>query len=75
MYGIDLATIVRGLESADQVPGRLERIECGQPFGVFVDYAHTPDAIEYTTAQGFGCSLLLRSGPTTESVHTKQRHA
>jgi UDP-N-acetylmuramoyl-L-alanyl-D-glutamate--2,6-diaminopimelate ligase len=44
-YGIDLATIVRGLEMAPPVPGRLERIECGQDFGVFVDYAHTPDAL------------------------------
>jgi len=47
-YGIDLPTIVRGLESAEHVPGRLERIECGQPFGVFVDYAHTPDALRGT---------------------------
>jgi UDP-N-acetylmuramoyl-L-alanyl-D-glutamate--2,6-diaminopimelate ligase len=44
-YGIDLPTIVRGLENLDHVPGRLERIECGQPFGVFVDFAHTPDAL------------------------------
>lgn len=44
-YGIDLATVVRGLESAGHVPGRLERIECGQPFGVFVDFAHTPAAL------------------------------
>jgi UDP-N-acetylmuramoyl-L-alanyl-D-glutamate--2,6-diaminopimelate ligase len=44
-YGIDLPTVVRGLESVGHVPGRLERIECGQPFGVFVDYAHTPDAL------------------------------
>ncbi|MBU4273411.1 MAG: UDP-N-acetylmuramoyl-L-alanyl-D-glutamate--2,6-diaminopimelate ligase [Planctomycetes bacterium] len=44
-HGIELTTIVRGLEYAGQVPGRLERIECGQPFGVFVDYAHTPDAL------------------------------
>ncbi|REK15757.1 MAG: UDP-N-acetylmuramoyl-L-alanyl-D-glutamate--2,6-diaminopimelate ligase [Planctomycetota bacterium] len=43
--GIDLATIVRGLENVRSVPGRLERIECGQPFGVYVDYAHTPDAL------------------------------
>ncbi len=43
--GIELTTIVRGLEYAATVPGRLERIECGQPFGVFVDYAHTPDAL------------------------------
>ncbi len=45
-YGIDLPTIARGLEAAGHVPGRLERIECGQPFGVFVDYAHTPDALQ-----------------------------
>ena len=44
-YGIDLATVVRGLEVIGHVPGRLERIECGQPFSVFVDYAHTPDAL------------------------------
>lgn len=45
-YGIDLATVVRGLEAIGHVPGRLERIECGQPFSVFVDFAHTPDALE-----------------------------
>lgn len=44
--GIDLYTIVTGLESAPQVPGRLERIECGQEFSVVVDYAHTPDSLE-----------------------------
>jgi UDP-N-acetylmuramoyl-L-alanyl-D-glutamate--2,6-diaminopimelate ligase len=44
-YGIDLPVVVRGLETAGQVPGRLERIECGQPFSVFVDYAHTPHAL------------------------------
>ncbi len=44
-YGVDLQTIVRGLEDVEHLPGRLERIECGQPFGVFVDYAHTPDAL------------------------------
>jgi UDP-N-acetylmuramoyl-L-alanyl-D-glutamate--2,6-diaminopimelate ligase len=44
-YGIPLATVVRGIESVDYVPGRLERIECGQPFSVFVDFAHTPDAL------------------------------
>ncbi len=43
--GIDLTAIVRGLEAVQQVPGRLERIECGQPFGVFVDFAHTSDAL------------------------------
>ncbi len=44
--GVDLDTIVRGLESATPIPGRLNTINCGQPFAVYVDYAHTPDAIE-----------------------------
>jgi UDP-N-acetylmuramoyl-L-alanyl-D-glutamate--2,6-diaminopimelate ligase len=43
--GIDLMTIIRGLEAVERLPGRLERIECGQPFGVYIDYAHTPDAL------------------------------
>lgn len=43
--GIALDTVVAGLESAPQVPGRLERIDVGQPFAVFVDYAHTPDSL------------------------------
>jgi UDP-N-acetylmuramoyl-L-alanyl-D-glutamate--2,6-diaminopimelate ligase len=28
------------------VPGRLERVEAGQPYPILVDYAHTPDALE-----------------------------
>jgi len=47
-YGLDLATVVRGLEAVDYVPGRLQRIECGQPFSLFIDYAHTPDALAGT---------------------------
>lgn len=43
--GIPLESIKEGLETAPQVPGRLERIECGQPFSVIVDYAHTPDSL------------------------------
>ncbi len=27
------------------VPGRMERVDAGQPYGVIVDYAHTPDAL------------------------------
>ena len=45
VYGIDLPTIVRGLESVEVVPQRLERMECGQNFGVFVDSARTPDSL------------------------------
>jgi UDP-N-acetylmuramoyl-L-alanyl-D-glutamate--2,6-diaminopimelate ligase len=43
--GLPLETVVDGLESSPQVPGRLERIDEGQDFAVFVDYAHTPDGL------------------------------
>ena len=43
--GVDLDVVVTGLEAAPQVPGRLERIDTGQLFPVFVDYAHTPDSL------------------------------
>ncbi|MEA3054678.1 MAG: UDP-N-acetylmuramoyl-L-alanyl-D-glutamate--2,6-diaminopimelate ligase, partial [Actinomycetota bacterium] len=41
--GVDDATIVRGIASADPAPGRFELVDAGQPFLVAVDYAHTPD--------------------------------
>jgi UDP-N-acetylmuramoyl-L-alanyl-D-glutamate--2,6-diaminopimelate ligase len=44
--GLDLDAVARGLARAPQVPGRLARVECGQPFSVIVDYAHTPAALE-----------------------------
>jgi len=44
--GIDLETVVAGLNAAPQVPGRLERVDIGQEFSVIVDYAHTPDSLE-----------------------------
>jgi UDP-N-acetylmuramoyl-L-alanyl-D-glutamate--2,6-diaminopimelate ligase len=28
------------------VPGRMERVDCGQPFGVIVDYAHSPASLQ-----------------------------
>jgi len=43
--GVPLETIAEGLAAAPQVPGRLERIDAGQPFSVLVDYAHTPDSL------------------------------
>lgn len=44
--GVAFETVVAGLEAAEQVPGRLERIDAGQSFAVLVDYAHTPDSLE-----------------------------
>jgi UDP-N-acetylmuramoyl-L-alanyl-D-glutamate--2,6-diaminopimelate ligase len=37
---------VRGaLAGVAGVPGRMERVDCGQPFGVIVDYAHSPASL------------------------------
>jgi UDP-N-acetylmuramoyl-L-alanyl-D-glutamate--2,6-diaminopimelate ligase len=58
--------IQRALSAMAPVPGRLESVSLGQPFGVFVDYAHTDDALcnvlttlrEITTGRlllAFGC--------------------
>ncbi len=44
-YGLDLATIADGIAACPAVPGRFERVECGQPFLVVVDFAHTDDAL------------------------------
>jgi UDP-N-acetylmuramoyl-L-alanyl-D-glutamate--2,6-diaminopimelate ligase len=43
--GIDLDAAVAGIAALDGVPGRMERIDAGQPFTVLVDYAHTPDSV------------------------------
>jgi UDP-N-acetylmuramoyl-L-alanyl-D-glutamate--2,6-diaminopimelate ligase len=46
--GFDLPAIRDGLESAEAVPGRLQRVtKTADPFSVFVDYAHTDDALKH----------------------------
>jgi UDP-N-acetylmuramoyl-L-alanyl-D-glutamate--2,6-diaminopimelate ligase len=43
---IEAGAIIEGIARLQRVPGRLERIDAGQDFHVFVDYAHTPSALE-----------------------------
>ena len=42
---LDLARAAGAIERSPGVPGRMERIDAGQPFAVIVDYAHTEDAL------------------------------
>jgi len=44
--GIGTDAVARGVLKTRGVPGRLEKVEAGQDFTVFVDYAHTDDALK-----------------------------
>jgi len=44
------AEIAKGIFDLPSVPGRFERVDCGQPFTVVVDFAHTDDALRNLTA-------------------------
>jgi UDP-N-acetylmuramoyl-L-alanyl-D-glutamate--2,6-diaminopimelate ligase len=46
VLGLDPAAVRAGLAGVRGVPGRMERLAVGQPFGVVIDYAHTPVSLE-----------------------------
>jgi UDP-N-acetylmuramoyl-L-alanyl-D-glutamate--2,6-diaminopimelate ligase len=46
VLGLEAAAVRAGLEGVEGIPGRMERIEGGQPFGVVVDYAHSPASLQ-----------------------------
>ncbi|MGD2176530.1 MAG: UDP-N-acetylmuramoyl-L-alanyl-D-glutamate--2,6-diaminopimelate ligase, partial [Anaerolineae bacterium] len=52
--GVSPETIAMGLTSVRAVPGRMERVDEGQPFLAVVDFAHTPNALRQAlrTARG-----------------------
>lgn len=60
--GFSPEVIVDALEEAPQIPGRLERVKaaCDGGVSVFVDYAHTPDALE----KALGSIKTLTTGRT-----------
>jgi len=51
--GLPREPIVAGLQNLAGVPGRLEKVDCGQDFVLLVDYAHSAAALEnvLTTAR------------------------
>ncbi len=59
--GLDAAAVRSGLESVEAVPGRMERIEHGQPFTVVVDYAHSPASLQAVLDQ-LGPAAAQRGG-------------
>jgi UDP-N-acetylmuramoyl-L-alanyl-D-glutamate--2,6-diaminopimelate ligase len=55
--GYDISALLHALPSFPGVPGRMERIDCGQAFNVLVDYAHTDDALTHA------CEVLREITP------------
>lgn len=43
--GIDLEAALAGVGGLPNIPGRMERVDAGQPFLAVVDFAHTPEAV------------------------------
>lgn len=48
--GISMRDAVKSLATAPQTPGRMEFVGGGEEMGVYVDYAHTPDALDKACA-------------------------
>ncbi len=44
--GFELNTVVEAISKATSVKGRVELLKTDTPFGVIIDYAHTPDGLE-----------------------------
>ena len=76
--GLDIpaAKIEEGIANLEHVPGRFERVDEGQPFRVFVDYAHTDDALRnlISTARelGSGGRIITVFGAGGERDRTKR---
>ena len=68
---LDPAVVRSGLAGLSGVPGRMERLVLGQPFGVIVDYAHSPAALEkvldiLAPLAGPGAGLIVVFGSAGE---------
>ncbi|HLG72779.1 MAG TPA: UDP-N-acetylmuramoyl-L-alanyl-D-glutamate--2,6-diaminopimelate ligase [Chloroflexota bacterium] len=76
--GLTLDQIADGLRQVKPSPGRMERIDAGQPFRVLVDYAHTPNSFENVLtearalAESSGGRLLVVFGCSGERDRTKR---
>jgi len=44
--GLSYDQIKKGAESFSGAPGRMEKIDLGQDFNIWIDYAHTPDGMQ-----------------------------
>jgi len=75
--GIPMDSAVKALHSFSAIPGRMERIDEGQPFSVFVDFTVTPAAYEKTlttlrTMLPQGKRILVLTGSCGDRMREKR---
>jgi UDP-N-acetylmuramoyl-L-alanyl-D-glutamate--2,6-diaminopimelate ligase len=63
-FGIDEAAALRGIKETQEVKGRVERVDRGQPFEVIVDYAHTVESLEALYGAFAGKRIVALLGNT-----------
>ncbi|HEY8760809.1 MAG TPA: UDP-N-acetylmuramoyl-L-alanyl-D-glutamate--2,6-diaminopimelate ligase [Candidatus Dormibacteraeota bacterium] len=72
--GLSVDQVAAGLSSFAGVPGRLERVDLGQPFAVYVDFAHSAGALRSALAELRPLTrgrLLTVFGSTGRSDHDR----
>jgi UDP-N-acetylmuramoyl-L-alanyl-D-glutamate--2,6-diaminopimelate ligase len=62
-----------GLENVSKIRGRMEKVEEGQNFAVYVDYAHTADSLEQAYQSLSGKNLICILGSTGGGRDTWKR--
>jgi UDP-N-acetylmuramoyl-L-alanyl-D-glutamate--2,6-diaminopimelate ligase len=75
--GVAFADAIKALSSFRGIPGRMERIDAGQPFAVFVDFTVTPASYErtLTTLKSMlepGKRLLVLTGSCGDRMKEKR---
>ena len=72
--GLDIDQIAAGLNSFTGVSGRLERVELGQPYAVYVDFAHSAGSLTSALAELRQLTtgrLIVVFGSTGRSDHDR----
>ena len=73
-FGVELEAVAAGIANFGGVPGRLERVDRGQPYAVYIDFAHSAGALA-TALSALrpltGARLLAVFGSTGRSDHDR----
>ncbi len=63
-FGVSVKSIALGIKNMPKIRGRMEKINEGQPFEVYVDYAHTADSLKQAYESLKGKNLICILGST-----------